>query len=273
MSKFCTNCGSQLDDAAQFCVNCGTPVQNNAQPVQNTAAQNTNQNMGYVQQPEQNYQMNNNGAAYQNGQQQYQNFNGGYNGMPAQAGYGAAPAAKKPVNKKLFIVGGILLVLIVAVAVILGVIFSGGNYKTPIDNLVKIMEKGDGKAMSDLIPKSYKEMLEAYNSLTSGSYDDYMNECAMSVHADLIEDFGSDIKVKYEIVSKEKLTDSDLESISNYYSYGTGKYSKVKVTEGYDLKIVFMVSGSIDSDTETEHFTVAKVDGKWVLGDVADLLD
>ena len=83
MSKFCTNCGSQMDDSAQFCVNCGAPVQNssvqnntvqnssvpnNAQPVQNT-----NQNMGYVQQPqqtEQNYQMNN-GAAYQNDQQQY----------------------------------------------------------------------------------------------------------------------------------------------------------------------------------------------------------
>ena len=26
MSKICTNCGNQMDDATMFCVNCGTPV-------------------------------------------------------------------------------------------------------------------------------------------------------------------------------------------------------------------------------------------------------
>lgn len=29
MSKFCGNCGAQLDDAAKVCGNCGTPLELN----------------------------------------------------------------------------------------------------------------------------------------------------------------------------------------------------------------------------------------------------
>lgn len=39
--KFCTNCGTQLDDSAAFCTNCGQKFEGTGQTTQNTAAQNT----------------------------------------------------------------------------------------------------------------------------------------------------------------------------------------------------------------------------------------
>lgn len=50
MSKFCVNCGAQMDDSANFCVKCGTPAQKTPterveQPLQ--AAQNASYAPGY----------------------------------------------------------------------------------------------------------------------------------------------------------------------------------------------------------------------------------
>ena len=33
ISRFCTNCGSELDEGAKFCAQCGSPAQQNDAPV------------------------------------------------------------------------------------------------------------------------------------------------------------------------------------------------------------------------------------------------
>lgn len=44
MAKFCTKCGTQLDDAAQFCSSCGTAQTAQQTPPQYESTQQTNQN-------------------------------------------------------------------------------------------------------------------------------------------------------------------------------------------------------------------------------------
>ena len=46
--KYCTNCGTQLEDTAAFCTNCGNPVQTESNAVDPEVPVEENQNYAYV---------------------------------------------------------------------------------------------------------------------------------------------------------------------------------------------------------------------------------
>lgn len=270
MSKFCGQCGAQLSDDAVFCSGCGAKTGESA-PVQNVIPNAVPTNGGV--------DLSKDGAAAQpsvnagnfipNDQNAYAspagNVSGGAN---IQYGLGSKAASLKSKlankNAKIALIG--VGVLIIALIIVSAIAFSG-SYKDPLDNLVKVYEDGNGKALKNVMPAAQVEILEKTFDIVGEDIDDYFDETAKDVHDDIVSEYGPKPKISYEILEKEKLDKADLADIADDYSLsalGLSKKSDVKVTEGYNLAVVLTIKGSTDSNTEKMILTVAKVDGDWI---------
>ena len=72
-------------------------------------------------------------------------------------------------------------------------------------------------------------------------------------------------KLSYSVEKKTKLSDSKLKDIRK--DLEDNYDADVKVTKGYKVKVEMTIKGDDDDDEDTTTFTVAKVDGDWVLVD------
>lgn len=247
MSKFCGNCGTQLNDEATFCTNCGASLGGGQPAPQQPVNNMTQQEAGFVQQPV------NNANPYAQ-----PDYSDGMNNI--QYGMGAATGKKTLSKQALIILGGIAAAIIVLVILIFTVF--GSNYETPIKNMVKVMESGSTGAYKDLFPSSQIKALESvYNVISDDGLDEYIKEAATEVHDNLVDEYGDNIKVSYKILDKEKLSKIELSDIEDSYSY----LSKSKVTEGYTLTLKMTIEGDDDTDTDEDDMQVVKVDGDWVV--------
>lgn len=129
--EFCSNCGNKVDNGSKFCQSCGQKIEskglgnipNPAQetPVQPIQAEHPKQEEASVQGS---YQASYTPPAQQSytppAQQSYSAQNANAQGAYAQPTYAAAaPKQKKPLNKKmLFIIGGAVLAIILAIVLI-----------------------------------------------------------------------------------------------------------------------------------------------------------
>ncbi len=245
MSKFCGQCGAQLNDNATFCTNCGASI-----TPQQTAAQQTSAPVSGFQQAAQNINMNTIKDAVS--MENIKNL-------------------KSKPNKLTIAILGILLALIIILVIILCAIFGGGSYKTPIDNLVKVYNKGDGDALEDLMPPYYDDMSEALSGLADVDFD----EKAEEIRDEFEDEFGEDAKMSYEIIDKEKLDDDELDDYNAMSSLTSllsdKKASKYEVTKAYQLTVKFTVEGDDDDSSEKMDIVVGKMDGEWCLLDGGDL--
>ena len=255
MPKFCGQCGAQLSDEATFCTNCGAAMgaqqtpQQAAQPVTNTAAQGVNP---YAQ-PDFSQQ---NAAA--SAQPDYSN---GMNNI--QYGYGSAAGKPKISKQALMVLGGVV-VLVIILIVVLCTAF-GSSYKTPIENMIKVMEDGDGDAMRNMLAKSQIDAMEnVYSLFDEDGMDKYFDDAAESVHDGLVDQYGDNFKISYEIIDKEELDSDELSDIEDSYSY----LSDSKVTAGYKLEVKMTIKGD-EEKTDKDEITVVKVDGDWVTTDAS----
>lgn len=223
-----------------------------------------------------------------------------------------APAPSAADKKKFLIFGGIGVVAVVAIILIVS-LFSGGSYKTPVKNLVKLINKGEtdqfkympyisNPMTSDYVKSVYKIMMK------SDDAKDDLEETKEEV-AEFYED-NDGLKLSVEFVSADKMKNKDLRDIQenfedayeNYYedliedfddydsadyedladdleiSKGDAKkyvslttkylksFKKVKVTDGYEVKI--RINGKRDGDTDhTDKFEiqVLKINGDWFI--------
>lgn len=278
MAKFCGNCGTKLNDDAAFCTNCGTPCkvtvpapaqQSVPQPVPDQAvSQQVAQTNPQPVIPE-----SNNGGNFIPNTNPDQPNGIPSNGMPAynvQYGIGGGntadgTAVKKPENKKLFMVGGIVLGLIILLIIILSVALSGGC-EDPLDNYVKVLEKGDAKAykectaadkMGNITKAIYGSALGEYSEL-------YYAEEAQDLREEFIDDFGPDAKVKYKVVNKEEIPESQI----NVFNAAASLLDEdIKASKGYTLTVTFTYTGSLDKDIDTVDIDVIKINGDWVFAD------
>lgn len=269
MSMFCPNCGTELPDDSVFCGNCGQRVDEEGNAVQG--------------QPE--------GAAPV---------------MPQ------APAMQQPAGNALnkngkligIVAGGVAAVVIIAV-ILLKVM--GGGYTKPLDKACKLINSRSTKIESYVDAVCPKFMANAYKNGVSilkevDEFDESMDELEDGIKDsfDYVKDnYGSNFKVKYEILDKEKLSKSELKKIKNSYkdlrdtleyfedggkyysevedelnSSALKKYDKlvkdlssdlkeIKVTEGYRLEVNMIITGKEDEDEEEMEFNVIKVNNKW----------
>lgn len=245
MSKFCGQCGAQLNDDATFCTNCGA---NLGQPAQQT---NANQSV--------------NTDAIKNAAATAQ--------AKVSQGYDAAKntvttAVKKGDKKTLAVVGGIVVLAVVLVIILLCLIF-GGGYKTPLKKMVKAYTDGDGKAYRQMTvsDKMYKAMAEEDDDVDD-DYDKYGEEAQESLE----NKYGDNVKVSYSVKSKTALKKTLLESKQTQLELKADRKDldyEPKVTKGYKLKVEIKIKGSDDDDKSTSTLYVYKVDGDWIMEDPA----
>lgn len=173
MSKFCRQCGAELNDDAVKCEACGAELQ---QPA-----------------PENSQQPENTEAA-----------------EAAAADNQAAPAPKKLSNRNIAIIAAAAVVVIVVLIVALT---AGGGYKSAINNYIDVMIKGKVDKIEKLAPKEYWEYYEDEYDMDLKDIEDAAEEMADVIIDALEESYGDNVKVSYNITKEDKLTDKELNEI------------------------------------------------------------
>lgn len=241
MAKFCGQCGAQLNDNATFCTNCGAGI-----TPQQAAAQQTSSPVSGFQQAAQNINM---------------------SAIKDAVSVESIKNLRSKPNKLTIAVLGVLLVLVIVLIIIICAIFGGGSYKTPLNNIVKVYNKGDGDALEDLMPPYYDDISEALGDLMDVDFD----EEAQDIRDEFEDEFGEDAKISYEIIDKEKLDDDELDDYNAMSSLTSlmsdKKASKYEITKAYQLTVKFTLEGEDDDETEKMDLVVGKMDGEWCLLD------
>lgn len=259
MSKFCIQCGAQLNDDATFCTSCGAS--------QNAAQSNANANGA--------------GTASDAAAKAAETVNAAADKVKDFAGGAAAKLDKNP-YKNYIILGGAGVIVLILVIILFSLLFSGG-YKEPIDNMVKYMESGDAEAyrkamISDKYYKALKDAVDDADdddsklSRFDGDVDEYYEDTAEDAYKylekSLEKEYGEDISISYSVKSKKEIKDSKLEDFQDDLEDKADKYDldyEPKVTAGYKVKVKMKIKGDDDDDEETTTVNVYKVDGDWIM--------
>lgn len=126
-------------------------------------------------------------------------------------------------------------------------------YMSAIDNYFKGMEKYDVNMFLDAFPDFYKDLI--------GSV--YDNDSMQELMDSFVEDYGSNIKILYNVTSEKVLTSTELQNIQDYIEKQYDE--KVSVTDGYEVEIEATIKGDSNSETDTDTMYVYKIDGKWCI--------
>ena len=217
----------------------------------------------------------------QAGQPDQQNQYGGFNqfqqaGQPGQyGGFAQQPYGQpfgvpqgsdmqpgKKLNKKLIaVIGGIVAIAIVVVIVLI-ILLSGGNGQKSAssvgDELAKAYEKGDVKAMIELMNDDYYEL---YNKTWGDNYvEDQFNDEVQ----DMKDAVGNVKSIKIEDRSEDKYEKDEIEEVNKTFDMLD---VDIKVDECREIDMDVKIKGSeSDADGEIE-YTVIKSGSKWYLVD------
>lgn len=247
MAKFCGQCGAQLNDNATFCTQCGATIAPQ-QPAQQTASP-----MANLQQTAKNIDM---------------------NAIKDAVSVENIKNLKNKPNKLTIAVLAVLLVLVILVVVILCLIFGGGSWKTPINNVMDVLNDGDGKAYEELMPPYYKDMADALDGIIEISDEDFDEE-AEKQRDRLTKKYGDDAEISYEVVKKTEVDSDDIDSYNDMSDLASvlsvKKAKKYKLTKAYKVKIKYTIEGEDADKTDKTTVIVGKMDGTWVLLDEGDL--
>ncbi|MBQ3084499.1 MAG: zinc-ribbon domain-containing protein [Clostridia bacterium] len=264
MSKFCQNCGNQLDDNAVFCPNCGAKDElPAAAPAPEAPAYTAPQAPAYTAPQAPAY-----GApeapAYTAPQAPaygapeapaYTAPQAPVYGAPAYAapeGY-AAPAPKD--NKKLMI-GIIAAVAAIAVIVVLVILLFGGGrggYLGAIDTSIDV-DLGDFDAIADLAPEEYWAWVEDEYDM---SVDEIIERCDER-YGDSVSEIS--VSVSFSEEECEELDSDEVEGIAEAleaeYDIKASNVSAV-----YDVKGEYTASWNGYEDSDTQTYSVVEIDG------------
>lgn len=236
MSKFCRQCGAQLEDDAVKCEACGAEIK----PAEET-----------VQQP-----------ADAQAQADAPGAENGENANPNP------PAPKKLSTRNIAIIAAAAVVVIVVLIVALT---AGGGYKSAINNYIDVMIKGQVNKLDKLAPQAYWDY---YEDTYDMDIDDLERDAEDVVDTviDLLEDeYGDNVRVSYKVTKEDKLTDSKLneirEGVNDRY-----ELARKSVTEGYDIDADITVKGDDDEMTSETSAYIVKIDGGWYLTDASGRL-
>lgn len=186
------------------------------------------------------------GAGFSTG---YQKMNPGPQGAVMKKGVSPAVAA---------VIIGVILGCIAGAVFMAYFLFFRNTYKTPIKNLVKVMEDQDTDAALALIPERYLKVMEGVTGMDSDELADMLEDELISG----FDEYTGDIKVDYDIGDARDLTDSEIQSLESDYMGYLGDIEDAKEVEfSYEM----YVDGELRDSGEDEQLTVIKLDGKWYL--------
>ncbi len=161
-------------------------------------------------------------------------------------------------NKKIKISIVIIAIIVLAIAVFIGL-----SLKT---NIIKI---GDNKKV-ELYEEPVKNMIEGIQNLDENKYNsafpdfikykvtkDQINE----IMNNYIEMCGEDIKISYEIVAKEDISEKNLKEIQDnikiYYDH------TCNVTKGYRIEVKRIIKGKNSEQETINPMKIYEIEGKW----------
>ena len=237
MSKFCGSCGASMEDDARVCGACGAPfaTENASAPVNPANPVNPTMPVNPVN-----------------------NVTNPVASMSADQ------------KKKLTIIAvaaGAGFVAIIALIIVLNIVLSNTGYKGTMNKYFNAIEDYDVDAATELISDA---------TYATGWYDydeaefeenkkDYVKENVSSTLESFEDKVGNKVKIKYEIVDAEKISDRKydefLETLEEVYDYDTSNITKVMEVD-YTLNL----KGKKNKRTVyPPTMYLIKEDGKWTV--------
>jgi hypothetical protein len=286
---FCQNCGSKLEEGTKFCTNCGakqddvqqqaapvqTPVQTSVEtPIQTSVPESNTQPVQEPVQPTTAEQPVNpvNAAAEPVANPQPYQYGSTPNQYPAQP----VPQAEnktgfvsklKQINPKIYIFGGIGILLVIAIIVVSVNIISNSGVKGVLNHMEKAINNQD----IDQLEKCYPDFV--WESMDIDDEDEITS--TLSIGSDVID-------VSFSLEDETDVTDEDYSSSETWQEYAERTYGyydeyddeeveavvEAEISAEYDFgsSIANSLVNSIadtSEDTTTMHFV--KLDGSWYI--------
>jgi len=235
----CKNCGQEVQEGNAFCQNCGSPVtvegaeEKNAEKVSLTKSQNSEENS--QQNSVQNDSIHE--SDNQNYSQPYHNSTQNYSGEAYDQSYAEASAAVQQENPKKKLNSSVigLAVIVILAVLFLKSCFFGSSYKTPLDDMLKIVNKKQtniDKIADAVVPAmlsdTYEEVIDLlksnkeYKKDFKKLYDKTLPEAIEDTYDEFYDNmeniYGKNIKISYKIEDKEKLDKDERKAIASAYS-------------------------------------------------------
>lgn len=254
MSKFCTNCGAALEESTKFCTSCGT-ANETVEPAQEVPVQPAPETVvteapvveaPVVETPATETPVTETPVA------------------PVSA---ASPLKKLLADPKKLLIPAIAVVaVIVALILVLSLGGEKGNaYEGAIDTYFDFnLGKASKSEVKSLFPDAYWAYLEQTQNKTFDDYYATLSEYMNAVSENLQNEYGSNIKVTYQIekewtVSERNQARIDAALVRQYgFEEGT-------VEDAYKLETEITIKGSQETETDGSTFYVVKIDGDWYL--------
>ena len=237
---YCTHCGQELIEGGKFCPRCGAPVDGNGFEASE-------------------------GPQAEPGVEPGENF-GVKSGVNPQEGLGApgpgypgAVARKKTSPAVIAVIVAVIVFLAICSALAVWLLFFRNTYKTPIKNMVKVIEEQDGEAAMDLIPEQYLTVARTMTGLD----EDAMEEMPEASLGTVLEGYEGKIKIDYEIGDARDLTDFEIQNLESGYFGFLGEIEAAKEVE-FSAEI-FVDGEEVEEIADDTTLTVIRLDGKWYL--------
>ena len=240
MSKFCTNCGSILDDNAMFCPNCGAvDGQSNEETAPAPAPVNDDP------------------------------FS--YGGAPSYTEDAPAYVEEQPQEKanplkgitdKLGDMKNLIIGAVAAIAVIfLCVLLFGSNPNKAIKNYEAVMNGNAGKVTS-LAPGAYWKYVKDEEDVTKSDVKKEFKDQWEDLKEEMEDQYGKNVKIKIKVTDKKKMSKKDLEEIAEKIE-DNYEIDEKKVKAGWEMECEMTIKGREDDDEVENTLYVVKISGKW----------
>ena len=212
-----------------YCSNCGNPMPDGTQycPMCGAAQEAAPQAQGYY-------------PDYSN--PAYPNYAGG----PV-----AAPVQKKSSVAKYAVIGVVAVVVTILVATLCSALFGSGK-EAALKAFCKAIEKGDGEAV---IEAMYPDDATGVSSVKS---------YASSFIDELIDEYGDDLDVSYEVRKDAELDRDALEDFGDYLE-NTYNLDADELSKAYLMEVKLTISGEDGKDSDKSWLVSYKYDGNWYI--------
>lgn len=265
MGKFCSNCGTALDEGAAFCHNCGNQIPQAAPAApQFIPAEEVTPAPQFI--PAEQAAPAPQFIPAEQAQPQFVPADqAAPQFVPAASVAPAAPAKKKPSKKALIIGGVVAAVAVVAIILIIVLGGNGGSASSPqgaLDNYVALMN-GDTSKLDALAPDEYWEAMAEEEGCSKKELLAEGREAMAENVDELKEEYGRNYKVTGKIMAEDEVDDDTLEKIAEALSEYGIKESSIKAAK--DLTIKLTIKGSDGEDENTTSLSAIQIGSTWYL--------
>lgn len=145
-----------------------------------------------------------------------------------------------------------------------------GASEKPIKNYINAMNKEEYSEVFEQIPEGYED------AISENKKEEKKDE--WEAYRDTLESmYGDNYKMSYKIIAKRKLSDDEIESAEDSYnsklSDGEKKFDKIDIEDACQYQIRRKNKGNEKKKESFDTYTVYKIDGKWYLQEVLDMMD